>query len=282
MEFETTNPTIKHGDVVAWFETVGPERAKQLMSTYHEDYRKYRPKYAEGLARDMKASRWNFDGSPIRVDVNGNLFDGNHRMHAVEMSETIQTFLFVVGLPVTAYNTTDTGLARSYRDNLRRRGYQNVTLRASLIRLIAKWEAGLGLDDTKRLTNAESDIVNDTHVDTINRALELAMTTSRRIDLPASLWAFSWWVLYRIDLEKAHEFLVAASQGEHIGKGDPAYALRNRLYDERENGRTRNELMHLVFQAWNAFMRGEKITRLQFPKSFVSRDKMEVPTDGAS
>jgi len=279
---ETTNPTIKYGDVVAWFETVGPERAKELLSSYNEDYRKYRPTYGAGLARDMKAGHWNFDGSPIRIDVNGNLFDGQHRLHAVEESQTFQTFLFIAGLPVEAYNTTDTGLPRSYRDNLRRRGFTNVTLRSSLVRLIAKWEAGLSLDDTKRLTNAENDEVHDRHVDTINRALELAINTKRRLDLPSSLWAFSWWVLRDIDIEKAHTFLVAAAQGENIGKGDPAYALRNRLYDDRDSDRTRNELMHLVFQAWNAFVRGDKITRLHYPKSFVTRDKMEVPINGAS
>jgi len=283
--FRDTTSHLKNGDVVVWFETVGPERAKELLATYHEDYRKYRPRYAEGLARDMAAGHWNFDGSPIRLSgspEDGKLFDGQHRLHAVIESETIQTFLFVAGLPEKAYNTTDTGLPRTYRDNLRRRGFTNVTLRSSLVRLIAKWDAGLSLDDSKRMTNAEADEVHDQHVDSINRALQLAMSTNRRIDLPASLWAFSWWVLYRIDMEKAHTFLVAAAEGENIGRGDPAYTLRNRLYDERDNLRSRNELMHLVFQAWNAFVRGEKITRLHFPKGYMTRERMEVPTNGSA
>lgn len=278
----TTNPTIKYGEVVAWFETVGPERAKELLSTYHEDYRKYRPKYAEGLARDMRSGHWNFDGSPIRIDIQGNLFDGQHRLHSVVESETIQSFLFIAGLPVEAYNTTDTGLARSYRDNLRRRGYANVTLRGALVRLISKWDDNLSLDDSKRLTNAENDEVHDKYVDSISRALEVGMNTNRRVDMPKSLWVFSWWLLARVDVEKAHTFLVATAQGENIGRGDPAYTLRNRLYDERDNYRTRNELMYLVFQAWNAFMKGEQITRLHFPVSNVTRDKMEVLLHGAS
>lgn len=280
--FETTNPTIKYGEVVAWFETVGPERAKELLSTYHEDYRKYRPKYAEGLARDMKSGHWNFDGSPIRIDIQGNLFDGQHRLHSVIESASIQSFLFIAGLPVEAYNTTDTGLPRSYRDNLRRRGYSNVTLRGSLVRLIAKWDDNLSLDDSKRLTNAESDEVHDKYVDTINRALQVSLSTNRHVDLPTSLWAFSWWVLTKIDMEKAHTFLVGTAEGEYIGKGNPAYTLQRRLREESANGRTRNELMHLVFQAWNAFVRGEQITRLHFPKSYVTRDKMEIPSNGAS
>lgn len=278
----TTHPTINHGDVVAWFEIVGPERAKELLSTYHEDYRKYRPRYAEGLSRDMLSDNWNFDGSPIRIDIKGNLFDGQHRLHSVIESETIQTFLFIAGLPVGAYNTTDTGLPRNYRDNLRRRGFTNVTLRSSLVRLIAKWETNLSLDDSKRLTNAESDDVHDKHVDTINRALELAVSTNKRVDIPTSLWAFSWWILRGIDIEKAYTFLTAVAEGENIGRGNPAFTLRNRLQDERDNVRTRNELMHLVFQAWNAFVKGHEIARLHFPKSFVTRDRMEVPTDGAS
>jgi hypothetical protein len=274
---ETTTSHIKHGDVVAWFEEVGPARAEQLLKTYKEDYRKYRPKYAEGLARDMENGHWNFDGSPVRIDENDTLFDAQHRLHAVIESNTRQIFLFISGLPVSAYNTTDTGLARTYRDNLRRRGFTNVTLRSALVRYIARWTSGKSLDDTKRLTNAEMDDVHDAHVDTINRALEMAISTSRRVDLPAALWAFSWWTLTELGRERAYTFLVSVAEGENIKRGDPAFTLRTRLYDERENMRTRNEYMHLVFQAWNAFVADQDITRLQLPRSFVTREKMEIP-----
>lgn len=285
-----TTATIRDGQVVAWFETVGPERAKELLNTYNVDYRKFRPTYAEGLARDMESGNWNFDGSPIRISEGnsiriseGSLFDGQHRLHAVIMSGTPQRFLFVSGLPKKAYNTTDTGLPRNYGDALRMRGFTNVSLRSALIKLISRWERGVSLDDSTRLTNSELDEIQDKYVDSINRAVQFAASLLRRSAMSGALLAFSFWILNRVDSEKVHTFLVPFVQGEHIGFGDPQYALRERLLAEAKAGRdlTRNEIMHLTFQAWNAMMDGKEITRLQLPKKTASRSNMVMP-HGAS
>lgn len=272
-----TPATITSGNVIAWFEKVGPARAKELLSTYHIDYRKLRPTYAEGLGRDMETGHWNPDGSPIRIDRKGNLFDGQHRLYAVISSGTTQEFLFISGLPEEAYNTTDTGLARMYSDTLRRRGFVNVSLRAALIKLIHRWETGVSLDDSKRLTNSELDEVADKHIDSINRAVQFAASMIRRSPISGALLAFSFWLLNQIDTEKTHTFLVSMVQGEHIGAGNPAYTLRERLRDEAGNNLSRNAQMHLLFQAWNAQMEGRTIHRLNLPRNSASRQNMVTP-----
>lgn len=274
-----TTPTLTiNGDVTAWVEKIGPSRAEQLTQTYKIDYRKYSPSYAEGLARDMSNGRWNFDGSPIRMDINNNLFDGNHRLHAVMLSGTEQTFLFVGGLPEEAYNTTDTGRARNYADTLRRRGYQNVSQRGALQKLIHRWENGKSLDDTKRMTNSELDEIMYRHIDSINHAIGNAVGTARKIPMPTALVSFSWWVLSTVDIIDAKTFLVSLADGENLKRGMPVYTLRERLRNDYEYGHTRNEYMHLVFQAWNYFREGrEDIFRLSFPRGNVTRQNMESP-----
>lgn len=270
-------PTIKHGDVVAWFEVVGPERAKQLLDTYHVDYRKYRPTYAEGLSRDMTNLFWNFDGATIRIDTEGNMFDGQHRLSAVVKSETSQLFLFVAGIETKAYNTADTGLARTYGDTLRRRGYQNVSQRQALIKLIHRWETGRALDDPRRMTNSELDVIGDKYVDTINRAVHNAASMVRKVALPLALVSFSWWVLAEIDVEATHTFLVGLAEGENLRRGQPVYTLRERLRHDVELRRPRNENMHLVFSAWNAFREDRELIRLTLPSGVVTRENMAVP-----
>ncbi len=272
----STTPTVKDGDVEAWFETVTPARAEQLLKTYKTDYRKYRATYAEGLARDMASGNWNFDGSPIRIDVEGGLFDGQHRLNAVIISKVPQRFLIVSGLPVQAYDTTDTGLARNYGDTLRRRGYQNVHMRSALIKLIARWENGLSLDDSTRMTNSEMDEVLYKYADSINRAVGLATGMVRRSSLSGALLAFSFWVLSRIDNEKAYTFLVSTVEGENLRNGMPAYTLRERLRDSVLLNISRNAYMHMVFTAWNALMDGREITRILVP-STVTRSNMVMP-----
>jgi hypothetical protein len=274
---EPTTTTVRSGNVVAWFEEVGPERAKQLLETYKVDYRKFRPTYAEGLARDMAQGHWNFDGATVRIDEEGTLFDGQHRLNAVVMSSKPQTFLFVGGIPSKAYDTTDTGLARTYGDTLRRRGYANVTQRTALVKLIHRWQSGKSLDDTKRLTNSELDEVHDLYVDAINRAVQQGMSMTRKVGLPPALVSFSWWLLSRLDNEKAHTFLVSLAEGENLRKGQPVYTLRERLRHDSEMAYTRNEYMHLVIQAWNAFIDGREISRLHLPTGYVTRERMATP-----
>lgn len=276
-EAHTTNPTLTDGDVEVWFERVGPARAKQLLETYKVDYRKYRPSYGEGLARDMASGHWNFDGAPLRIDRENNFFDGQHRLNAVILSDTIQNFLIISGLPVEAYNTADTGLARNYGDTLRRRGYSNVTMRTALVKLIDRWEQVYSLNDTRRRTTPELDAIHDKYVDTISRAVANALSTDRKVDMPPALVSFSWWLLSSIDLVQAKTFLLAVAEGENLRKGQPAYTLRERLRHDAEMPHTRNEYMHFVFQAWNAFRDGRDLERVALPSGLVSRENMAVP-----
>lgn len=276
-ETSTTPNLIKYGDVEAWFEVVGPERARQLLETYKVDYRKLRMTYAESLSRDMINGHWNFDGAPVRIDEEGNLFDAQHRLTAVILSDTPQLFLMVKGLPVQAYGTTDTGLARTYGDTLRRRGYQNVSMRTALVKIISRWEAGKSLDDTRRLTSSELDEIHDKYVDTISRAIANAMSTNLKIPMPGALVAFSWWLLSNINLVDAKTFLIGVAEGENLRKGQPIHTLRERLNHDREKKYSRNEYMHLVFAAWNAFREQRELMRVPLPSGFVSRENMAVP-----
>lgn len=270
--------TLTYDKLTIGIVEIGPALAEQLLATYKTDYRKLRPKYSEGLARDMVNGYWNFDGSPIKFDEEDSLFDGQHRLHAVILSDTTQRFLFISGLPKSAYHTTDTGLPRKYSDTLRMRGYNNVNNRQALVKFIAKWEAGKSYDDSKKLTSAEYDVVHDQHVDTISRALECALSARYKVPVSPSVFSFAWWLLTRIDREQAYTFLVSVAEGENLRHGMPAYTLRQRLIRESGNRLTRNEILHLIFAAWNAFRDGNEIVKLQMPKGpIVTRENMDTP-----
>lgn len=274
---EITYPTLTDGDVVVWFEDIGPARAEELLKTYKVDYRKFKPSYAEGLARDMQNGDWIFDGSPIRIDIEDNLFDGQHRLRAVAKSNTTQRFQIIAGLPVKAYDTTDTGLARTYGDSLRRRGFNNVSMRTALVKLIDRWKGGQSLGDTKRRTAPELDAVHNDNLDSINWAISNAVSTSYKVHMPPAMVAFSWWALGQISYTDCKTFMVGVAEGENLRKGQPIYTLRERLRNDAEEHYSRNEYAHLTFQAWNAFRDGKEIHRLQFPSGVVSRDNMAVP-----
>lgn len=266
------------GNITAWFEPeVGPERARQLIESYEVDYRKYRPTYGAGLTRDMENNNWVFDGSPIRINVLGQLFDGQHRLRAVMQSGTTQEFLFVRGLPLTAYDTTDTGLPRNYGDSLRRRSYQNVATRTALIKLIGRWQSEYSMEHTRRLTTSELDRIHDMYVDSINRAVQQGVGTNQKMGLPLALTCFIWWVLREIDVNKATEFMAGLAEGENLRRGQPVYYLRERLRRERGDiNYTNTEYLYLVFKAWNLFLYGNTSTERIVVPSNISREALRV------
>lgn len=282
---------LEYDGLRVYFKTVGPESAKELLSSYNIDYRKLRPTYADGLARDMSPnhigccgndaphSHWRFDGSPIRIDEEDNLFDGQHRLTAVTLSQTEQTFLFIEGLPVSAYDTTDTGLARNFGDTLRRRGYKNVDQRTALIKSIGRWESGRSLGDTKAFRPLELDAIHDKYVDSINRIVGLVVGSSKKVDMPAAAFAFCWWILHQINPEQAYTFMVQLIEGEELKRGMPVFHLRNRLRMERDTKLSRTDYAHLVFQAWNAVRKDEEKTRFVLPNGpgGTTRENLEMP-----
>lgn len=282
-EIEAITPTLRDGNIAVWFEDIGPERAEYLLSTYKTDYRRWRPTYSDGLARDMEPdpetglSNWNFDGSPIRIDDQDNLFDGQHRLRAIKKSRTHHRFLMIAGLPMAAYNTTDTGLARNYGDLLRMRGFANVALRTAMLKLISRWEREVSLDDSKRLTHSELDRLNDRYVSEVNRALQQATGTRFKIPAPMSVVGFCWWLFREIDVEKATTFMAGVAEGERLEKGMPAYTLRERLRLDAEIKYSRTEYAHLFIASWNAFIRGDNnYYRIPIPSN-INRQRMAVP-----
>jgi hypothetical protein len=287
-KLEITAATLTDGNVVAWFEDIGPARAEELLKTYKVDYRKYRASYADGLARDMRVdpetgkSHWNFDGSPVRIDVENNLFDGQHRLNAIKLSDTTHRFLMVSGLPVEAYHTTDTGLARTYGDLLRMRGYANVQLRTAILKLISRWERGVSLDEGKRMTHAELDDLNDRHISEVNRAIEQFYSVRYRIPATPAVVAFLWWLFRSIDVEKATEFMVGVAETENLKHGHPAYTLSKRLIHDMEVHHTRMEYVEMFIRAWNAFIQGnEQYYRISVP-TYLTRERMATPLVSAS
>src|SRR5215216_2922225 len=128
--------------VEAFFFLVTPVVAERLLEGYSVDYRKLLPNHMQSLARDMEAGRWRFNGAPILIGeeqelIEGEegprapLLDGQHRLKAIVRSGKAQIFLIVTGVPANAYDVTDSGRSRKYKDTLRRLNYGNVDVLAS-------------------------------------------------------------------------------------------------------------------------------------------------------
>lgn len=102
--------------------TVTPEMAADLLANNNKiNYRKYTPSKAKKLTLDMNEGKWRkgrilefyLCGDP---NYDGQLADGQHRLHAVVMSGTPQVFFFKVDCENGDQLVIDTGFKRSVGD----------------------------------------------------------------------------------------------------------------------------------------------------------------------
>lgn len=95
-----------------------PEYASQLL-LQNTGNRKIRNSVVTRYAEDMRNKKWANTHQGIAIDINGNLIDGQHRLHAVIKSGSTVPMLVTTGLPPESFEVIDKLSARSDADSLR-------------------------------------------------------------------------------------------------------------------------------------------------------------------
>ena len=97
---------------------VTPSLAQGMLSYLHEDQRRIRVGHMSGLAAHMKAGR--FEGiDTIKLDQEGNVIDGQHRLTAIVESGEPQYLIIVSSVPQYIKQYLDQGAKRSEGDRLK-------------------------------------------------------------------------------------------------------------------------------------------------------------------
>lgn len=147
--------------VMIELEYVSPMRALQLLGTNHAGQRRIAVPTVNKYATDMVEGTWEFAGDPIRLDVDGHLVDGQHRLHGIVESEVGQWMLVISGLPSKTMLALDAGKKRSLANQLsmihfRRTGekLKNSLQVAALCTRMFYWHGGnYGCDNMARVPN---------------------------------------------------------------------------------------------------------------------------------
>lgn len=232
----------------------------------------------ERFVTDMAAGSWNFDGAPIRFDMDGYLVDGMHRLTSVIESETPQVFLIVRGLARGIIFTIDQGAKRSFANNLHIRRIPNSQRVATATSRMWHWlHFNYGQPRVPRIVNApfsnSSPSVASLEI-TLAAWPELIQATKRANVLkqelpqvPESILAFGWVTLGIIDPDLREKFFHEIS-GNPAQLG-PEYAPKvfhraatvgqQRI---RDNRLLRWFYLPYLFRTWNAWRAGETLSHL--------------------
>lgn len=228
-------------------------------------------RYAEA----MKSGVWEYNGDNFRFDTKGHLIDGQHRLEAFLLATEEKPDLtlevgVVTGLSPKAFDSIDQGEKRSLADVLHRRGEEHAKEMAVAVRLV--WlrinstrvarGGGLRADVAVDITKKHKGL--NEALDMIIRLNEESEGTLRGLMSLGYLGALCY-LMQQVDEDKARQFMTDLAYGEDLDKDSPVLKLRNLLIKNRGSHQkfTRDALLGLTIKAWNAYVAGETMNRLQ-------------------
>lgn len=264
MTIQTDRTKTSGVDILTTTLTVTPTQAMRWLNRNPLN-RKLRRSRIEKYAQEMAAGQWALNGEAIKFDREGNLIDGQHRLHACIESATEFTTVVVTNLPVEAQLTMDTGGARTPADMLGLTGVHHAALAAAGAKGVIIWDRYRWVGNALNHKATHPDIrefitANPDYLD----LMASAQTGRKKVDLTASEIAATWFILSRIDRGDAALFFDYLLSGVGLHSGSPILALRDRLRTIKMN-RTRlpqAARYSLVFRAWNAWRDGRQLSTL--------------------
>ncbi len=236
--------------------------------------RKLSKAHANFLAKEMMIGNWTFDGQPIRFSEAGGLLDGQHRLTAIVESDSTQKFLVVTGINSEAFAVMDTGKNRSGGDVFSINGVKNPNSCAAATKIILLHHNGRnstrgGLKG--RVKPSNTDLINyfNEHKDIeqlVADSNNLYLSFQKILSL--SVIAGYKYLMAERDVVASEDFWRKVCTGLGLEEGSPIIALRNKLMQDKMSKASlpATEKKAIIFKAWNAYRKGEKVQFLRWNK----------------
>jgi hypothetical protein len=257
---------------------VTPDMAAQLLAQTVTSNRTLRDRWVDTYASEMAAGRWMLTGETIKLDTEGNVIDGQHRLWAIAKSGVTVPTIIVYGLDHSVIRVIDTAIRRSAADSLRFAGFDlpYVEATASVARLAILYET----DQLKNMSRASRPVSHLAIVEWVERWGELAQDSvrfaytfrSRIAPVTPSPLAFAHFYLSQLDVMEAEKFWAGIANLATEGKHDPRQTLLRSLVSDESKG-NQGAMIGRTFTTWNAWRDDQRLTALPV----VDRKGMPLP-----
>lgn len=240
--------------------TMTPQQAAKLLGS-NPSNRNLRPRLVEAYARDMTNGLWQSNGDAIRLNGDGSLIDGQHRLSACVKSGVSFETILISGLPSDVRATIDGGAKRSHGDRLAMTGTSNANSVSASLRLICQ----LADNTTKcRYSTRELDIVFQNHPG-IEASVALCSHAFPRVMSQLAAVHYIATVLGRGD--QADAFVNVFKTGVPSYPGDAAHALRERLVKFRGSSLdyTVDDRLSAFVAVWKHFQTKTPVRVIKLP-----------------
>lgn len=242
-------------------ETITPAYAQEVLDTRNTVNRRYEPRRAAVLARDITSGTFRLNGETVKFDLNDQLKDGQHRLGAIVLAGVPVEIMVVRGLQPEVMNTIDIGSKRTMGQILAINGFTDANLMAASGSQLWRYLGGklprLGPDQDP--THEELlTFVDERQIELIE-AMSIGRRTIRHVRVHASVMSTAYAIMHEIDPEACVEFFEKLGTGADLETGNPILALRNRF--ARDGVATRNKMsqsesLACTIKAWNDWRDG--------------------------
>lgn len=254
----------------AVYTEITPKLARELLSK-NEGNRNVRSDLVERYKRIIREGFWMpNNGESVKVDWNGNLADGQHRLMAIaESGITVKTFI-MYDVDPDSFSTLDTGMRRSASEIFSMAGVANSAVTSGAMKRLYHYLRG-------SLTNMKS----GRHAATAEELLNMFLNEHQEMRVAAT-WAYTkgmraWgrpsvnaFIIYMLMRcgQAGDAFLRQLETGINLQEDSPAYVLRERLRALRLNKIDVQdyEIAALAFKAFNAYVQHKKLRQLVWDK----------------
>jgi hypothetical protein len=292
MEMHTIETNIldlikKQTDYGAIVVLMTPEMCLDVLSLNDMGQNRHIDSYdVEKYEGQMKIDKWkDKNGDTICVSKTLKLLDGQHRLWAQYFAGVTLTVLIAVGIDDDAFSYKDIGRKRNAGDIISIRGYQtNAGYLAQVVKSILyykKESKAKGAISDKDVPNFE---VNEfaSSIPAMNRLVKdldyakaIWCETTNKFLTPAQ-WVFVYYVLRNLSGREidARTFMERFADGADLKATSPIKIVRtlfetefrhfNKLRRKRSNKVSITIKIKAIFEAWNQYIDGAKISELDF------------------
>jgi hypothetical protein len=248
--------------------------------------RKLRDRHVKKLAKEMSNGKWVLNGEPIQFNNKGELINGQHRLHAIVLSNVSVYILVVSGIEdENAFATIDqNSLSRGAHTVLQMKGVNYAPIMVSISKKLIHWKNthdkfNFSFNNNAYKEVSSSDVVdfyeeNETDILFVFEAIRdarLIKTCGARSALMAALY-----ICYKANPKTAPRFISMLKSGIGLQDQSPVLLLREKLTYSvpKEGGRLWDqEVMALTIKAFNAY--SERKTRKIL--RWTEKEKFPIP-----
>jgi hypothetical protein len=241
------------------------------------------------LVYAINLGEWDLTGETIKLDREGRVRDGQHRLQAIIRSGKAVQCIVVRGIPESAFDKIDTGKSRSMADVLSIHGHAQNTALATAARGLMLIEnygrlsaGGSRVGSAPAPSNAQGLAYIEAHPE-VEEAIHLAdsIRVTGGFVGGTGLWAIPITLFLRVDREQAQVFVKSLVEGANLERGSPILRLRNtyqgRTREWAGTNENRERLAAVAIKAWNFWRRNELVQQLSWHSQGRNAEKFPMP-----